>query len=54
MPGRITVDGKRTVGGGTREGVRLAKYGAVRYVIEEELEGDGQDNMEDNTDSIKN
>ena len=43
IPGRITVDGKWTVGGGTCEGVRLSKYGAFQSVMEEELEGDGKD-----------
>ena len=43
MPGRITFDGKSTVGGGTREGVRFLEYGAFRSVVEEELKGDGKD-----------
>ena len=43
MSRRITVDGKGTGGGSTCEDVRLSKYGAVRYVIDEELEGDDKD-----------
>ena len=43
VPCRITVDGKGTVGGGTRECVRLAEHGAFRSVMEEELEGNGKD-----------
>ena len=43
MPCRITFDGKGTVGGGTRECVRLSEHGVFRSVMEEELEGNGKD-----------
>ena len=43
MSGRITVDGKGTGGDSTCEDVQLSKYGVVRYVMNEELEGDHKD-----------
>ena len=43
MPCRITFDGKGTVGGGTRECVRLSEHGVFRSVMEEELEENGKD-----------